>query len=73
MDIIGKLDFTRKKNGAPAESKDPRIKVADEKGKEFDSVANALKLNLKKAQPVTQNLTEHDKAALKKKKLDEAL
>ena len=38
LDIIGKLDFTRRKNGAPAESKDPKIKTADEKGKEFDSV-----------------------------------
>jgi len=38
LDIIGKLDFTRRKNGAPTESKDPKIKVADEKGKEFDSV-----------------------------------
>jgi nucleolar protein 14 len=36
LDIIGKLDFTRRKNGAPAESEDPRIKQADDKGKEFD-------------------------------------
>ena len=49
LDIMSKLDFTRNKNGAPAESNDPRIKVADEKGKAFDSVANQLKFNLKKA------------------------
>ena len=36
LDIIGKLDFSRRKNGAPAESEDPRIKQADDKGKEFD-------------------------------------
>ena len=38
LDIIGKLDFTIRKNGAPAESEDPRIKQADDKGKEFDQV-----------------------------------
>jgi nucleolar protein 14 len=63
LDIIGKLDFTRRKNGAPAESQDPKIKTADEKGKEFDSVQYSLKMNLIKAQPVAQTLTEHDKAA----------
>jgi len=40
LDIIGKLDFTRKKNNAPEVSKDPKIRSAEEKGKEFDSVAN---------------------------------
>jgi hypothetical protein len=63
LDIIGKLDFTRRKNGAPTESSDPKIKTADEKGKGFDTIQHSLKINLKKAQPVAQNLTEHDKAA----------
>lgn len=72
IDIVSKLDFTRKK-AVPQESKDPKIKTADEKGKEFDSVQYSLKMNLVKAQAVTQTLTEHDKAAQKKKKLVEAI
>lgn len=44
-DLIGMLDFTRKKNGAPAESTDPKIKAADEKGKGFDSVQMMLKFD----------------------------
>ena len=72
-DIIGKLDFTRKKNAGPAESSDPKIKTADEKGKGFDVVSMMLRENLKKATPVALVLSEHDKAAQRKKKIEETL
>ena len=52
LDIIGKLDFTRRKNGAPAESTDPKIQQADEKGKGFDVVQMLLKEDMRKATPV---------------------
>jgi hypothetical protein len=60
MDLIGKLNFTRKKNDAPAESTDPKIKAADEKGKGFDSVQMMLKYDTKRAAPVQTILSEHD-------------
>lgn len=71
--MLGMLDFTRKKNNAPAESTDPKIKAADEKGKDFDSVQMMLKWDQRKGTPVQAVLTEHEKAAQKKRKLEEAL
>ncbi len=51
-DLVGLLDFNRSKNSKPAESKDPKIKKADEKGKGFDTVQMMLRENLRKAAPV---------------------
>lgn len=73
VDLLGMLDFTRKKNNAPAESTDPKIKAADEKGKGFDSVAIMLREDLRKAAPVMKVATEHEKAAQRKKKIEEQL
>ena len=67
------LDFTRKKNNGPAESSDPKIAKADEKGKEFDKVQMSLKFDQKKATPVQAALSEHDQAALRKRKIEETL
>lgn len=44
-DLLGMLDFTRKKNNAPAESTDPKIKAADDKGKGFDTMQMLLKFD----------------------------
>ena len=72
-DLLGMLDFTRKKNNGPAESSDPKIQKADEKGKEFDKVQMSLKFDQKKATPVQAALSEHDQAALRKRKIEETL
>lgn len=71
-ELYGLLDLKRSR--IPAESKDERIREAEEKGKSFDDATVMLKHEARqKAMPVEKQLTEHERALQKRKKIEEEL